>query len=274
MGRIRTIKPEFFLNEGLFDLELSTGLPVRLVFAGLWCQSDRAGRFYWRPRTLKSQILPFDEVDFSRTLDVLENIDSIRKYVIDGIEYGYIPNWTKHQFINNREAASELPEPPDFIPNLSELNEIDASSTRQIPCSTESQPCKAEGKGREGDHGKERNMEGEGKGKVIPPSRKRSAGSPSVCDDEWLDELQAKPVYASLDVRRLYAKMVVWCENKRMAPTRQRFVNWLNKEDLPLSAGTTRTNGIPLFSPKVEAGLAGQDAWAEWKTGQLQNESK
>jgi hypothetical protein len=45
MGRIRTIKPEFFSHEALFDGERETGLPLRLAFIGLLCQCDREGRF-------------------------------------------------------------------------------------------------------------------------------------------------------------------------------------------------------------------------------------
>ncbi len=60
-SRIRTIKPEFFLHEGLHDL----GDPLaRLAFIGLWCYSDRAGRFRWKPRALKILILPYDDCDF------------------------------------------------------------------------------------------------------------------------------------------------------------------------------------------------------------------
>ena len=67
--RIRTVKPEFFTHEGLFELEKETGLPIRVAFAGLWCAADREGRFKWEPRRLGVQILPYDQVDFSRVLD-------------------------------------------------------------------------------------------------------------------------------------------------------------------------------------------------------------
>jgi hypothetical protein len=57
MGRIRTIRPDFFLHDGLFDLESNSRLPLRLAFAGLWTQCDREGRFKWRPRRLKPENL-------------------------------------------------------------------------------------------------------------------------------------------------------------------------------------------------------------------------
>lgn len=111
MARIRTIKPEFFRHEGLFELERETGLPVRLAFAGLWSASDREGRFKWSPKTLKLDCLPFDECDFSRVLDALWTRGFIVKYESSGREFGHIPSWHEHQVINNRESESTLPAP-------------------------------------------------------------------------------------------------------------------------------------------------------------------
>ena len=108
--RIRTIKPEFFLHEGLFELERATGLPIRLAFAGLWCAADREGRFKWEPRKLKTQILPYDEIDFSKLLDALAESGMLLRYG-DALQFGVIPSFTSHQRVNIREAKSELPEP-------------------------------------------------------------------------------------------------------------------------------------------------------------------
>ncbi len=124
MARIRTVKPSFFHHEGLFDLEAETGLPVRLAFIGLWTCCDRDGRFAWRPRSLKSEVLPFDSCDFSRVLDALATRGFLVRYTLNGEEYGYIPSWKKHQFINHREAASILPQP---VQN----EHVDASGARQ-----------------------------------------------------------------------------------------------------------------------------------------------
>ncbi|MDL2401573.1 hypothetical protein [Rhizobium mayense] len=141
MARIRTIKPEFFKHEGIFDAEHATGLPLRLAFAGLWTQCDREGRFAWRPRQLKVDILPYDDVDFSRVLDALATRGFIVKYASNGREYGCIPSWHRHQVINNRERDSEIPEPTEII----EVS--DASSTRDARVG---HAGKAEGKGKEG----------------------------------------------------------------------------------------------------------------------------
>lgn len=111
MARIRTIKPEFFRHEALFEAEKACKLPLRLSFAGLFTAADRQGRFRWQPRVLKLDVLPFDEVDFGKVLDALAEKGFIVKYEVDGEFFGHIPSWCKHQHINQREAESVIPAP-------------------------------------------------------------------------------------------------------------------------------------------------------------------
>ena len=151
--RIRTIKPEFFLHEGLFEAEKETKLPLRIAFAGMWCAADREGRFKWEPRKLGIQILPYDGVDFSRVLDALATRGFIVRYACLTGDCGVIPSFLRHQVINNRERESELPEPSQTLINQA----IDASSTREP---RDEHAGKAEGKGRE--QGKEGNKDGKG----------------------------------------------------------------------------------------------------------------
>lgn len=159
--RIRTIKPEFFLHEGLFEAESVLKLPLRLAFAGLWCAADREGRFKWEPRRLGVQILPYDAVDFSRVLDALASRGFIRKYALGTDVFGVIPSFTAHQVINNRERESELPEPPAIEQNQG----LDACGTRELRDDDENTDTKSgrEGKGREQGTG---NKEGNGTGRA------------------------------------------------------------------------------------------------------------
>jgi hypothetical protein len=154
MARIRTIKPEFFRHSGLYEAEKETGLPLRLAFAGLWTAADREGRFAWKPRELKLDCLPHDDVDFSRVLDALAARGFIVRYTSSSKEYGCIPTWRDHQFINNREIASVIPPPSEGVVFTSELTREgrvnDASTTRHGN-------YQGEGKGREG-KGKENNV--------------------------------------------------------------------------------------------------------------------
>ena len=125
MARIRTIKPEFFRHESLYEAERETELPLRIAFAGIWSAADREGRFRWSPRQLKLDCLPYDELDFSRVLDALATRGFIVKYAVDGKEYGHVPSWSKHQIINNREKTSELPEPNETN-TLTRASRVDA----------------------------------------------------------------------------------------------------------------------------------------------------
>ncbi len=174
MARIRTIKPEFFRHEGLYEAEKETGLPLRVAFAGLWTAADREGRFEWKPRQLKLDALPYDEVDFSRVLDALTTRGHIVKYSVDGVFYGCIPSWKAHQVINNRESPSSFPSQEkgsiESTTCTSSARVDDASSTR-------SQSRKVEGKGREG-KGKEGEGEGEGEGE-----KRAKRASPPTCPD-------------------------------------------------------------------------------------------
>jgi hypothetical protein len=149
--RIRTIKPEFFHHEELFEAEVQTKLPLRVAFAGLWCIADREGRFKWEPRRIGVQVLPYDGVDFSRVLDALTTRGFILKYRVNDVCFGCIPSFLKHQVINNRESQSVLPDPEGNIEETPiNTEEFDASSTREP---REDHACTKEGKGREGKEG-------------------------------------------------------------------------------------------------------------------------
>lgn len=149
MARIRTIKPEFFRHDGLFQAEQETGLPLRLAFAGLWTACDREGRFEWRPKQLKLDCLPYDEIDFSRVLDALATRGFIVKYELSTGAYGYIPSWRRHQVINGRESPSKIPKP-------NEIKEMPTRAERvEDACPTRHELAQGEG-------------EGEGKGNTSP----------------------------------------------------------------------------------------------------------
>ncbi len=111
MARIRTVKPELFRHEELFEAELLSGLPLRLSFIALFTACDREGRFKWRPRQLKLDCLPYDEIDFSRVLDALVTRGFVVKYEVSGDFYGCIPSFSRHQSINNKESESVYPAP-------------------------------------------------------------------------------------------------------------------------------------------------------------------
>lgn len=158
MARIRTIKPEFFRHEGLQDLERDNpGSYVMLAFAGLWTLCDKAGRFEWKPRTIKLDVLPFLDFDMGTTLTLLERFSYVRRYEVDGKLYGVIPSFEEHQRINGKEAQEPArhPEPVEFIEPHAERSNGEA---------TGKQLRSQEGKGRERE--KEGEKEGKGNGSL------------------------------------------------------------------------------------------------------------
>lgn len=178
MARIRTVKPELFRHEGLYEAEQETGLPLRLAFIGLFTVADREGIFRWQPRQLKLDVMPYEQIDFSRVLDALATRGFLVRYACAGEEYGVIPTFRKHQVINNRERPSDFPgiEQADRVIECEiiglptrEARVIDASPTPLVQVQGE-----GKGTGRE--------LEGEGKGlrcADASPTRKQKPKSES-----------------------------------------------------------------------------------------------
>ena len=105
MSRIRTIKPQFFMND-----ELGALYPLdRLLFIGLWTMADREGRLEERPAKIKAAILPYDNHNVERAIDRLEQKGFIERYEAEGKRYIEITNFTKHQYPNSKEPPSTIP---------------------------------------------------------------------------------------------------------------------------------------------------------------------
>lgn len=145
MARIRTIKPEFFRDETLQDLESAHPrcYPM-LVFAGLWGHCDKNGTFEWKPRNLKLDILPFLPFNMEQTLEVLNKSGLIVRFETGGKQFGHIPNFQKHQRINGREAQEEARYPE--VSNAEQLGKQQGS----IEEAARNKSGRQEGKGREG----------------------------------------------------------------------------------------------------------------------------
>jgi len=87
--------PELFQNNYLFQTELESGLPLRLILVGLACRADKAGRFRWKPEALKAAVLPYDTVDFEAALDLLVKEGFLLCYNYELHFYGAIAAPTK-----------------------------------------------------------------------------------------------------------------------------------------------------------------------------------
>ncbi len=107
MARMRYLKPGFFLNDELAEIE-----PLgRILFEGLWCYADREGKLEDRPKRLKIEILPYDNCNINKQLEELKKGGFIIRYSINGNNYIKIKNWDKHQSPHIKEQDSIIPEP-------------------------------------------------------------------------------------------------------------------------------------------------------------------
>ena len=111
MARARNIKPGTMENEQLAELDPLT----RLFFVYLWMLADREGRLEDRPKRIKAQALPYDNVDADVMLDELASSGFITRYQIDGERYIQIINFTKHQRPHTNEADSVIPPIPEEL---------------------------------------------------------------------------------------------------------------------------------------------------------------
>jgi DnaD/phage-associated family protein len=98
--RIRSIKPQFWLDENLGSLPRD----ARLLYIGLWNLADDSGVFRWRSMQIKVQIFPYDsDVDagqVERWLNMLVEIGDIEKVENNGQSFGVIKSFLEHQKID------------------------------------------------------------------------------------------------------------------------------------------------------------------------------
>lgn len=107
MARARNIKPGFFTNDALGDLN-----PLaRILFIGIWCHADRAGRLLDRPKKLKAEVLPYDNCDPNQLIQDLHGAGMVQRYEVAGIKYIQCVNFTKHQNPHIKEPESTIPAP-------------------------------------------------------------------------------------------------------------------------------------------------------------------
>lgn len=235
MSRIRTFKPEFFRHELLQDLEIENpGKYPMMVFEALWGHCDKNGSFEWRPKILKLDILPFLPFSMEETLKILENAKMVIKYTVDGVDYGFIPTFKKHQRIGGSEAENAA-KYPQYINNLKDKNKkIKKESPEKQQGSNEE--ALGQHLGLQEGKGREREQEGKGMEKADSTVLTVSSNPPKKnlkkhTDQEFFESLKTNTAYSHIDIDREWGKCQAWCELRQKIPTRQRFVNWLNRCD-------------------------------------------
>lgn len=108
MPRIRTIKPEFWVDEKVVELDPW----ARLLFIGLWNFADDQGFIEYSPRRIKMQVFPGDTTDVEPLLASLLEAGLLVAYDSPIGKVLHISSWEKHQKVSNpatpRFDTSEL----------------------------------------------------------------------------------------------------------------------------------------------------------------------
>lgn len=106
--RARSLKPSLFRNE-----LLAVADPLyTLVFQGLWCLADRAGRLEDRPAKIHLEINPGRAFETTATaLSWLAEQGFINRYQVADAKFIQVVNFTKHQNPHVREPESSIPAP-------------------------------------------------------------------------------------------------------------------------------------------------------------------
>jgi hypothetical protein len=103
--RARNIKPGFFKNADLAECSMA----ARNLAPGLWMLADREGRLEDRPKQIKGEIFPYDNVDVDELLKELERWNHIERYEVGGKKYIQVINFLDHQKPHIKEKQSVIP---------------------------------------------------------------------------------------------------------------------------------------------------------------------
>jgi hypothetical protein len=132
VGRIRTIKPEFWKHEDLSELPPET----HMLAAALLNYCDDEGYFKANVKLIKAECSPLreDSTNVRRSIEQLQNIGYIRLFLgSDGKDYGHVTQFLKHQRVDR--------------PRPSEIKALEDSTNNRRIIDDESS---LEGKGKEG----------------------------------------------------------------------------------------------------------------------------
>jgi len=163
MARIRTIKPELAKDEDLAKLSI----PTRYLFAFITTLADREGRLEDRPRVIKLEIFPWDDVDVDEMLASLSPKFLVR-YESEGRRFIQIRTFLKHQRPHFKESVSII-KPPTASDLKNKASVVE--SPIKVGASTNLNPASPLEVGREG---KENRWEGEQMGRSLAVSAKEA----------------------------------------------------------------------------------------------------
>jgi hypothetical protein len=115
VARIRTIKPEFWIDEKIGELSFG----ARLLFIATWNLADDEGILRWNAAYLRGHVFTYDvHVPIAKIKDLMQELideNLIEKYDVGVDAYAFVVHFSKHQVINKPMPSKQpLPTSPNF----------------------------------------------------------------------------------------------------------------------------------------------------------------
>jgi len=118
MSRIRSVHPGIWTDEDFVELSDA----AKLLLIGLWGEADDHGIFEWRPVRLKMRLRAWDGHPVEGSLDELVKLRFVKRYELEGREFGAIRNFCKWQ----------RPKTPQYVhPTTTDIDEYVALASEQ-----------------------------------------------------------------------------------------------------------------------------------------------
>ncbi|WP_342616968.1 hypothetical protein [Rhodoferax sp. GW822-FHT02A01] len=109
MARIRSIKPEFWVSEQVAECSPN----ARLTFIGMWNFCDDRGVHPAKPKTLKAELFPMDDVTsiaIAEWVNELIAVGLVAEFEHADASYWHVTGWGKHQKIDKPSYKYPAPE--------------------------------------------------------------------------------------------------------------------------------------------------------------------
>lgn len=104
--RLRNVGTGFWKSEDVAELS-HVG---RLLFIGLWAMADRRGVLAWRPKRIKAEVFPYDDLraqDVESIVGQMAGLGMVSLYRDgDGTEWVHVTNFERHQLLSTKEKRS------------------------------------------------------------------------------------------------------------------------------------------------------------------------
>jgi hypothetical protein len=215
----RYVRASAIESEGVNAL----GWQAEVFWRRLLNRADDFGRFTAHPDLVRAHIFPLqmDKVsvsDIARLLSECETVGLLYRYQSGGKPYLVMNKWEK-----GRAKHSEYPEPPPEVTERMRDHVYTCKHMQTDVPDTDSDPDSDSDAG----------------------SALGAQSAAKLTDAEWLSSLCQSPAYTGIDVLREHAKMMTWCQTNGKKGSRRRFVNWLNRAEVPMN-GTQKKKKVDL----------------------------